>query len=166
MPGALFAGRRSMAVLILYPVLTTAASAQLNKNQRQINHYGILAPQEKAGDLDFQVSAFQRYNSAYFSPDTIGDLLFSGIAQQAYRRSIASGTQVDASYHLSTDHTLRFGYFLQGERSTFATNSAVLPLASDGSQLTDQPLSIPDGGGKTGWLYGVYLQDEWSPSPI
>jgi len=39
----------------------------------------------------------------------------------------------------------------------------VLPLAADGSQLSDQPSSIPDGGGKTGWLYGVYLQDEWKP---
>lgn len=138
-------------------------SAQLNDNQRQITHYGILALQQKAGDLDYQVSAFQRYSSAYYSPDPLGDLLFNGIAQTAYRRSIASGTQGDASYRLFADHTLRFGYFIQGERSTFATNSLVLPLAPDGTQVTDQPMSIPDGGGKTGWLYGVYLQDEWQP---
>jgi hypothetical protein len=138
-------------------------SAALNENQRQITHYGILALQKKIGDLDFQVSAFQRYSSAYFTPDPIGDLLFNGIAQTAYRRSIATGTQGDGSYRLTPDHTLRAGYFVQGERSTFATNSLVLPLAPDGSQLSDQPLSIPDGGGKTGWLYGVYLQDEWKP---
>ncbi len=138
-------------------------SSFLNENQRQITHYGIVALQQKAGDLDYQVSAFQRYSSAYFSPDPLGDLLFNGIAQTAYRRSIATGSQGDASYRLFADHTARFGYFVQGERSTFATNSSVLPLADDGSQLTDQPFSIPDGGGKTGWLYGVYLQDEWKP---
>jgi outer membrane receptor protein involved in Fe transport len=138
-------------------------SAQLNENQRQITHYGIAALQQTAGDLDYQVSAFTRYSSAYFSPDPLGDILYSGIAQSAYRRSIASGTQGDASYRLLDDHTLRAGYFAQGERSTFATNSSVLPLAADGSQLTDQPFSIPDGGGKTGWLYGAYLQDEWKP---
>jgi len=46
---------------------------------------------------------------------------------------------------------------------SFAINSGVLPLGPDGSQLSDQPFSIPDSGGKTGWLYGVYLQDEWKP---
>jgi len=138
-------------------------SAALNENQRQITHYGILALQKKIGDLDFQVSAFQRYSSAYFTPDPLGDLLFNGIAQTAYRRSIATGTQGDGSYRLTSDHTLRAGYFMQGERSTFAINSGVLPLGPDGSQLSDQPFSIPDSGGKTGWLYGVYLQDEWKP---
>jgi outer membrane receptor protein involved in Fe transport len=136
---------------------------QLNENQRQINHYGILALQKKVNDLDFQVSAFQRYSSAYFAPDAVGDLLFSGIGQTAYRRSIATGTQGDASYRLLDDHTLRFGYFVQGERSIFATNSAVIAFAPDGSQLSDTPVFIPDSGGKTGWLYGVYLQDEWKP---
>jgi outer membrane receptor protein involved in Fe transport len=115
------------------------------------------------GDLEFQISAFHRYSSAYFTPDLVGDLLFSGNAQNAYRRSIASGTQGDGSYRLTSEHTLRAGYFLQGERSTFATNSSVLPLGPDGAQLSDQPFSIPDSGGKTGWLYGVYLQDEWKP---
>jgi outer membrane receptor protein involved in Fe transport len=138
-------------------------SAQLNENQRQITHYGIVALQQKLGDLDYQVSAFTRYSSAYFAPDPIGDILFTGIAQSAYRRSIANGSQGDGSYRLFADHTARFGYFVQGERSTFATNSSVLPVDMTGAQTSDMPLSIPDSGGKTGWLYGVYLQDEWKP---
>jgi TonB dependent receptor len=135
----------------------------LNENQRQITQYGILALQEKIEDLDFQISAFSRYSSAYFSPDPLGDILFNGIAQSAYRRSIATGSQGDGSYRLSSDHTLRAGYFIQGERSTFSADSSVLPVDMTGAQTTDQPLSIPDGGGKTGWLYGLYLQDEWKP---
>ena len=145
--------------------LTSFNSALLNENQQQITHYAIGTLQKKLDDLDFQVSAFTRYSSVFFTPDPIGDLLFAGVAQNAYRRSIATGTQGDGSYRLSSDHTLRFGYFIQGERSTSATNSLVIGLNPDGSQVSDQPFSIPDQGGKTGWLYGVYLQDEWKALP-
>ena len=140
-------------------------SRNLNENQRQITHYSIAALQEKAGPVDFQVSAFNRYSSVYFTPDPLGDLLFNGIAQTAYRRSIATGTQGDGSFRLNPDVTLRAGYFIQAERSTFATNSLVLPTDPTGAQLTDQPVSIPDSGGKTGWLYGIYLQEEWKVVP-
>src|SRR5580700_4135786 len=141
------------------------ASGNLNENQRQITHYSIAALQEKAGPLDFQVSAFNRYSSVYFTPDPLGDLLFNGVAQTAYRRSIATGSQGDGSFRLNSDVTLRAGYLIQAERSTFATNSLVLPTDSTGVQLTDQPISIPDSGGKTGWLYGIYLQEEWKVVP-
>ena len=140
-------------------------SRNLNENQRQITHYSILSLQEKAGPLDFQVSAFNRYSSVYFTPDPLGDLLFNGIAQTAYRRSIATGTQGDGSFQLNPDVTLRAGFLIQAERSTFATNSQVLPTDPTGAQLTDQPTSIMDSGGKTGWLYGMYLQEEWRVVP-
>jgi outer membrane receptor protein involved in Fe transport len=145
--------------------MTDFDSSKLNENQRQITHYAIGAVQKKLDNADFQLSVFNRYSSLYFSPDPLGDLLFNGIAQNAYRRSIATGTQGDGSYRLSPDHTLRAGFFIQGERSIGATNSLVLPLAADGSQLSDQPINIADSSGKTGWLYGVYLQDEWKILP-
>jgi outer membrane receptor protein involved in Fe transport len=144
---------------------TSFDSSLLNENQREITHYGILSLQKKLDDIDFQVSIFNRYSSAYFTPDPLGDLLFNGIAQTAYRRSIATGIQADGSYRIGDDHTLRAGYFIQGERSTSATDSLVIALNPDGSQVSDQPLSILDNSGKTGWLYGVYLQDEWKVLP-
>jgi len=145
--------------------IDTFDSSQLNENQREITHYGLVAYQKKLDDIDFQVSTFTRYSSAYFTPDPLGDLLFDGIAQTAFRRSIANGTQGDGSYRLNEDHTLRAGYFVQGERSTAATTSQVIPLNPDGSQASTTPVSIVDDGGKTGWLYGVYLQDEWRITP-
>ncbi|MBV9551415.1 MAG: TonB-dependent receptor, partial [Alphaproteobacteria bacterium] len=144
---------------------TTFDSSDLNENQREITHYGIVAVQKKLDDIDFQVSAFNRYSSVYFTPDPLGDLLFNGIAQTAYRRSIATGTQGDGSWRIADDHTLRAGYFIQGERSTAFTNSLVIGLNPDGSQVSDQPMSIVDSNGKTGWLYGAYLQDEWKIAP-
>src|SRR5438874_2344787 len=140
-------------------------SAQLNENQRQITHYGVVALQEKLGPMDFQLSAFQRYSSLYFTPDPLGDLLFNSIAETAYRRSIATGSQLDGSYQVNPDHTVRAGYFLQGERSISSTNSLVLPTDMTGAQISDTPLAIPDSSGKTGWLGGVYAQDEWKVLP-
>src|SRR5947209_11953315 len=34
-----------------------------------------------------------------------------------------------------------------------------------GMQTSDAPLTIFDSGGKTGWLYSYYLQDEWKIVP-
>ena len=73
--------------------------------------------------------------------------------------------QGDGSWRISPEHTLRAGFFIQGERSSFNTNSQVLPVDADGMQTSDQPLSIVDSGGKTGWLYSYYLQDEWKIMP-
>jgi outer membrane receptor protein involved in Fe transport len=141
------------------------ASTRLDENQRQITHYGIVALQEKLGPLDLQISAFQRYSSLYFTPDPLGDLLFNGTAPNAYRRSIATGSQADGSYRVNAEHTVRAGYFLQGERSTSNVNSLVLPTDDTGAQTSDQPLSIVDSSGKTGWLGGLYAQDEWKVWP-
>ena len=55
-----------------------------------------------------------------FRPVTrLGPILFTGIGQTAYRRSIATGTQGDGSWKISPEHTLRSGFYIQGERSTF-----------------------------------------------
>ncbi|HEU0218474.1 MAG TPA: TonB-dependent receptor, partial [Stellaceae bacterium] len=146
--------------------MTDFNSSLLDENQRQITHYGILTLQKKLDDIDFQISGFNRYSSVYFSPDPLlGDLLFNGISQTAYRRSIATGSQGDGSWRISEDHTLRAGYFIQGERSIAQSTSQVVALNDDGSQVSDIPVSIFDSGGKTGWLYGVYLQDEWKIWP-
>jgi len=142
------------------------ASAALNENQRQINNFGILAWQKRVGDFDFQVAGYSRYSSAYFSPgNPVGDLLFNGIAQTAYRESWASGVQGDGSWRVSPEHTMRSGFLIQRERSPFSTTSNVLPVDENGVQTTDQPISIFDSNSKTGWLYSYYLQDEFKIVP-
>jgi outer membrane receptor protein involved in Fe transport len=145
---------------------TDFPSADLNQNQRQINNYAIATLQKRAGPLDFQISGFSRYSSVYFSPGfTLGPILYTGIAQTAYRQSWASGVQGDGSYRISPEHTLRSGFYIQRERSPFSTTSNVVPVDDMGMQTTDQPTSIFDSGSKTGWLYSYYLQDEWKIFP-
>jgi len=151
-------------------------SSKLNENQREITHYGILSYLHSQGQLDFQISGFARYSSLDYSPDVMGEVMFNGIAQSAFKKDTAFGLQAEGAYHLG-DHTLRGGIIVQTERATSDTTSEVLPADCTGSGTLadpfdceqessytpgyDVPLAIIDNGGKTQNTYSAYLQDEW-----
>ena len=160
-------------------------SADLDEHQREVTDFDILSYQKSFGSLDVQTEVFNRYSSLYYTPDPIGDLLFNGIAQTAARSVFSSGEQTDASWRVNDAHTIRAGFQVIGERNVSSTVSSVLP-AVDGSGVggvdggglagtvgptggaigaSDQPFDIDQGLGKTGGLYGIYLQDEWRILP-
>jgi len=145
--------------------VTSVDSSSLTEHQREITDFGILSLQSSIGPADLQSSLFSRYSSLYFSPDPLGDLLFTGIAQQAARSIWSSGNQTDASWPVSANHTLRAGFMVTGERTVSRTESLVLPVDDSGMETSDVPLSVFDETGKTGGLYGIYLQDEWKILP-
>jgi hypothetical protein len=140
-------------------------SAALNERQRENTEFGILSLQKHWDATDLQISAFNRTSSLTYSPDPLGDLLFDGVAQQAARRDVATGVQTDGSWRASHGHTIRAGFLAQIERTSSHTISSVLPIDGFGAQTGDQPFAISDGSGKTGGIYGAYLQDEWAISP-
>ena len=80
-------------------------SATLNEKQAEQNTFGVVALQKSVNGLDLQLAAFSRYSTLHFIPDTIGDLVFNGIASDVYRRSFANGLQGDGAYKLSDAHT-------------------------------------------------------------
>jgi outer membrane receptor protein involved in Fe transport len=140
-------------------------SSSLNERQREQTQFAILSLQKQIGAVDFQISAFSRYSSLYYSPDPLGDLLFNGIAQGASRHDLATGVQGDGSWRVNDTHTIRAGFLAQGERTSSSTVSSVLPVDGTGAQTSDQPFNVYDGSGKTGGLYGIYIQDEWKILP-
>ena len=140
---------------------TTFASDDLNENQRELNHFAILSWQHSQGAFDVQTSVTARYSSLNFVPDPLGDILFDGIAQDAFKQNVAYALQSDAAYKLNDSHTLRGGLFLQSDHSKSLTSSAVIALDDAGNQISDIPENIVDNGAKTEWLYSFYLQDEW-----
>jgi outer membrane receptor for ferrienterochelin and colicins len=144
---------------------TTYPSAALNENQRELNHFAILSWQHSQGALDVQTSATARYSSLTFTPDPLGDLLFTGIAQDAFKQNIAYALQTDAAYKLDDAHTLRSGIFLQSDHSVSLTNAQVIALDANGNQTGDVPTTIIDNGAKTEWIESLYLQDEWKVIP-
>jgi outer membrane receptor protein involved in Fe transport len=95
----------------------------------------------------------------------IGDLLFNGVAPFARKSDLAEGVQLDASWRINDNHTLRGGFHGQVETTTFDTTSSVLPVDATGAQTSIVPVNIIDNGARTGELYGVYLQDEWRILP-
>ncbi len=141
--------------------VTSYPSQALDENQREVTQFGALSWQHSVGPLNVQTSVIARYSSLTFTPDWLGDLLFTGIAQDAFKQNVAYAAQSDASYELDDSHTLRGGVFLQSDHSISNTLSEVLPTDDAGAQTQDLPVTIIDDGAKTEWLYSAYLQDEW-----
>jgi outer membrane receptor protein involved in Fe transport len=136
-------------------------SQSLEESQREITQFGALSWQHSQGAFDVQSSLIARYSSLTFEPDFPGDLLFTGIAQDAYKQNMAYAGQSDAAYRLDDSHTIRGGLFLQSDHSISDTASQVLLTDASGVPLSDIPETIIDDGGKTEWIYSAYLQDEW-----
>ena len=155
-------------------------SQLLNENQREITHFGVLSYLFTSGPFSIQAGIFGRYSSLLFTPDLVGDILFNGIAQRAYKRDVAYGTQVEGAYHLGEAHTIRAGVIYQADDLVSRTSSDVFALFADSTaapanancppapnntglrcQGIDTPETIIDDGKKHAWSYSLYLQDEW-----
>ncbi len=159
---------------------TAFPSEQLDERQREITDYAILSYLRSDGHLDTQVSVFGRYSSLNFTPGAnVGDILYNGLAQAAYKRDVAYGVQTEGAWHLGGSHTIRFGFLGQEDDLLSTTTSLVLATASGGPlktvpnpnplcrdpaqtcQTSDVPLTVLDNGAAHAWAYGVYAQDEW-----
>ncbi len=140
-------------------------SQNLDENQREVTQFGALSWQHSAGALDVQSSFIARYSSLTFIPDALGDLLYTGIAQNAFKQNVAYALQSDGAYRLNDSHTLRAGLFLQTDHSISETTSDVLLTDDSGTPLGDTPTAIIDNGTRTEWIESGYLQDEWHVQP-
>ena len=140
---------------------TTFPSADLNESQKEATYYGVVSLLRTTDALTTQISLFGRYSTLKFVPDPLGDLLFDGISQSAYKRDIAGGFQAEGVLHLGEAHTVRAGLIGEIDRATSDTTSQVITLNPDGSQVSDAPVSIIDDGGTTAYTISAYLQDEW-----
>ena len=156
---------------------TDYPSIDLDERQHEITHYAILSYLRSQGAFDFQTSGFYRYSSLEFGPDQIGDLLFNGIAQQAFKRDVAFGLQTEGAWHLDQAHTIRGGVIIGTDRLASDTTSSVLPEVCTGmgtlaapysctplppsNPAYDVPVAILDNRENTASTYSGYLQDEW-----
>ena len=154
---------------------TQFASAALDERQREITDYGILSYLWSSGPIDVQISTFGRYSSLYYTPGAnVGDILYDGNAQTAYKRDEAYGLQAEAAYRIGDAHTVRVGLLYQADDILSDTSSLVLPTAPGGPgnpnpnplcadpasvcQTSDAPVAIIDNGAKHAWSYGLYAR--------
>jgi hypothetical protein len=139
-------------------------SSTLNENQYEKNAYNVIAWQKSEGNFDAQLAYYSRYSDVHFVPDPVGDLFINNVASDVFRSSFVNGVSGDFAYRLNGAHTLRAGFYTQGEQSRVATVSTVEPLdPADPSGLTaiDRPFNILDASNLFGWQLGGYVQDEW-----
>src|SRR5271169_3563760 len=116
--------------------ISTYPSQDLNENQREVTQFGALSWLHSAGALDVQTSLIARYSSLTFVPDFPGDLLFTGVAQNAFKQNVAYAAQSDAAYHLNEDNIIRAGLFAQTDHAVSDTSSQVLLTDNTGIPLS------------------------------
>jgi len=139
-------------------------SDDLGETQHEAAQYAIVSWQHAQGRLNWQTSVSARDTTLHFSPDWLGDLLYDGIAQDAYKSDTAFAWQTDGSYQMSDAHTVRAGLYIQHDDARSNTASQVLPLdPATGVQTTDVPLVVIDNGTRSQLIESAYLQDEWKP---
>lgn len=145
---------------------TDFLSADLDERQRERTAFGILSLLHDAGPVTLQASLFTRYSGLRYAPDTLGELLFNGIAQRAFKQDFTVGGQIEGVYRASNAHTLRGGVVVSRDRSNSQTSSQVFPgmFDTDGDfTQTGQPITVVDNYARTEMTYSAYLQDEWKP---
>ncbi len=142
---------------------TSFLSNDLNESQHELAEYAIVSWQHSEGALNWQTSLSARYTSLHFEPDWVGDILYNGIAQDAFKSDTAVGWQTDAAYKLGATHTVRTGLYYQHDSAKSDTSSQVLPIDATGAQTSNVPLSVIDNGTQVQQIESVYLQDEWQP---
>ena len=143
------------------PGVSSFNSEDLNDNQREQNSFEVLAYQKTIDDFSFQLSLFNSYSAANYSPDPNGgDLFFNGESGSLNRSVMSNGTQFDASYVINDAHTLRGGWQLNAQGAAQTANTTVIPLDAAGNQ-SGAPERFDDSDYITAYSYGFYLQDEW-----
>lgn len=140
-------------------------SDRLNERQLEKTAFGQVAFLHNEGALSYQASLFGRYSTLRYRPDILGELLFNGQAQRAYKKDFTVGGQIDAAYRLGNANTLRGGVLITRDRGTSSTSTFVFPVDTDGNP-TGQPFAIRDVGGRTEVTESVYLQDELRILPV
>ena len=146
---------------------TDFPSADLDERQTEITQYAIVSFQHTQGELSLQTSLSARYTSLTFFPDAVGDLLYNGVAQNAFKKDVAYSWQTDGSFHVNDSHMLRFGFYIQHDRADSRTSSNVFYLDPNGNQTdvngnpTTIPSTIVDNGQATQEIESLYVQDEW-----
>ena len=96
---------------------------------------------EPTARLDTQLSFFSRYSNLHFIPDTVGDLVFNGVASDVIAPAFSTAMQSDNAYHLGP-HTMRFGFTVSARRRHRYQSSMVEPLDASGTPI-DAPFTIP-----------------------
>jgi len=135
-------------------------SEDVNDRQIEQNFYGVVAYQKSEDKLNYQLSAFTRFSELNYLPDPIGDLEYNGVATTINDSILTNGLELDSSYQLNDNNTLRAGSMFTMSDAINENNSLVFPEDSSTGAVNGPEESINANNQKQGETYGLYLQDE------
>jgi TonB dependent receptor/Carboxypeptidase regulatory-like domain/TonB-dependent Receptor Plug Domain len=139
-------------------------SSDIDENELEQNYFGVLGLQGAIGpNIDYQLSAFSRYYTLNFYPDSTQDLIYNGVAARIFQSGFINGLQGAGNYKLGSGHTIGAGFYSSGEAIELDDHAQTFKVVSGVPQTT--PITIVDNHNQAAWLLGFYLQDEWRPLP-
>jgi outer membrane receptor protein involved in Fe transport len=143
--------------------VTSFDSRDLDERQQEQTRFGVISLQGLLGATSYQASIGQRYTSVDYTPDPIGDLIFTGVAGTIARSNRANTLQADFATPIGDAHTVRYGLYFSDEHPVANNTSLVFPADADGNQTSTTPITIVDDAPHIdARTYGVYVQDEWA----
>ncbi|MGA2440654.1 MAG: TonB-dependent receptor [Tepidisphaeraceae bacterium] len=144
---------------------STFDSSVENENQNEQEYYGVVSYQKSVDQFSLLASAFFRYGQIHFVPDPVGDLMLQGVAGEVLNSFATSGLQVDGSYIINDQHTLRAGLIADYTVERNNTNTSVFAVDPVTQAVSAFPEYIVDDTRNNATEAGVYLQDEWKLTP-
>lgn len=144
---------------------TSYDSAATDENQNEQDYYSVVEYQKDTDEFGIVAAAYSRFGQIRFFPDPINDLAFLGAAGNVRNTFVTNGVQLDTSYVLDDQHTLRAGLVASYTQEDLDTLTAVFPATADLAQTSTTPFDIPDDSGNYDYETGIYIQDEWKLTP-
>ena len=134
-------------------------SSAINSGLNQQDYFGVLALNETLGsNWNYQLAYSAHYNTQTFYPDSIGDLIYQGIASNVFTSDLSSTLEGDLTYHIGA-HALRGGFYLGEYGVESDQTSQVFPIVMGVPATT--PVSLTANLNKINLVYGVYFEDTW-----
>ena len=141
--------------------VTNYPSADINSYLDFRDYLGIFALNgAPAPGLTYQLAYATHYISQSFEPDNVGELLYQGIASNAFHSDFDNTLQADLTYKVG-DHSLGAGGYLGAYDVEADDNSLVFPVDSAGMQTSTVPVRVINNTNKVNLLSGIYLEDTW-----
>lgn len=115
-------------------------------------------------DLKWQVAYTWHTLEQDYRPDSVGELLYQGVAATANSTNRDQSLQGDLTYKLN-DHTLGTGFYYGRYNFGSDNSSLVFPVDALGNQTSLTPIKIINNFFTGDTLEGVYMNDLWQIAP-
>jgi hypothetical protein len=114
--------------------------------------------------FDLQLGYTAHFISQQFNPDSVGELIYQGVASQATHEDRDNAIEGDLRY-ASGVHTIGAGFYVAAYQVQNTDNSLVFPADSSGQQSSNVPVRVLTGSSATNVVSSVYAGDLWQPNP-